>query len=233
MPRFLNALLAFVLLSISLPLIIFFLIIVFLYDFKNPIYFAKRVGKNFKEFKMFKIRTMIANAENTGVNSTSDGDLRITPIGKIIRKFKIDELVQLVNVIKGDMNIVGPRPNVWSDVNLYTTLEKKILDINPGITDFSSIVFSDEGSILKDKKDPDLSYNQLIRPWKSRLCLIYIRERSFFLDLMLIFLTVISIFKKKIALSFIYHYLKNKNYNQEILEVVKRDKELKISNPPV
>ena len=232
MPRYLNFILALILFFILLPLIFFFIALVFFYDFKNPIYFAKRVGLNFTEFKMFKIRTMVVNAENSGVNSTSDSDSRITPVGKVIRKIKIDELMQLVNVLKGDMNLVGPRPNVLSDVKLYNEVEKKILSVKPGITDFSSIVFSDEGLILKNKPNADLAYNQLIRPWKSRLCLIYIKEKGLILDIKLIFLTILAIIKKEIALNAIHRILKKKKYEGKILEIVKRKEVLKPSMPP-
>ena len=126
---------------------------------------------------MVKIRSMIINADKTGVDSTSSDDMRITSVGKVIRKLKLDELSQLWNVLIGDMSLVGPRPNVKSETDLYTKIEKNLLNVKPGITDFSSIVFSDEGDILSGSDDPDLLYNQLIRPWKSRLSLFYIEKR--------------------------------------------------------
>ena len=146
--------------------------LVYRQDKESPFYMAPRVGRNNTIFKMAKLRSMVSNADKSGVDSTSANDSRITPIGHKIRKYKLDELTQLWNVFIGDMSLVGPRPNVQRDVDLYTKDEKNLLNVRPGITDFSSIVFSDEGDILKDKKDPDLSYNQLIRPWKSRLGLI-------------------------------------------------------------
>ena len=100
----------------------------------------------------------------------------------------------------GDMSIVGPRPNVKKETDLYTKVEENLLSVKPGITDISSIVFSDEGDILANKLDPDIAYNQLIRPWKSRLGLIYIKNQSFILDLQLILLTIIAIFSRKLAL---------------------------------
>ena len=111
---------------------------------------------------------MIINADSSGVDSTSATDSRITSIGHVIRRFKLDELTQLWNVFLGDMSLVGPRPNVRKETDLYTIPEKLLLTVRPGITDISSIIFSDEGDILANKKDPDLAYNQLIRPWKSR-----------------------------------------------------------------
>ena len=118
---------------------------------------------------MIKLRSMIVNAEKSKVDSTSSNDPRITKIGKIIRKLKLDELSQLFNVFIGEMSLVGPRPNVKRETDLYTKVEKNLLSVKPGITDFASIIFSDESEILKNVDDPDISYNQLIRPWKSRL----------------------------------------------------------------
>ena len=147
------------------------------------------MGKNHKLFKMVKLRSMIVNADISGVFPQETMTQELHPLEKI-RKYKLDELVQLWNVLIGDMSLVGPRPNVKEETDLYTDLEKNLLTIRPGITDFSSIVFSDEGDILKEKADPDLSYNQLIRPWKSRLGLIYIKNRSILLDIKIIFYTI-------------------------------------------
>ena len=127
---------------------------------------------------MIKLRSMIVNAEKSKVDSTSSNDPRITKIGKIIRKLKLDELSQLFNVFIGEMSLVGPRPNVKRETDLYTEVEKNLLRVKPGITDFASIIFSDESEILKNVDDPNISYNQLIRPWKSRLGLFYIKKQS-------------------------------------------------------
>ena len=118
---------------------------------------------------MVKLRSMIINADKNKVDSTASDDMRITRVGMMIRAYKLDELTQLINVLKGDMSLVGPRPNVQRDVDLYSETEKRLLSVKPGITDFSSIIFSDEGDILSGLDDPDIAYNQLIRPWKSRL----------------------------------------------------------------
>ena len=149
----------------------------------------------------------------------------IIPIGQKIRKYKIDELTQLFNVLIGNMSLVGPRPNVKSEVDLYTEIEKELLSVKPGITDFSSIVFSDEGKILENKENPDLSYNQLIRPWKSRLGLIYktpvnlIRFRAY--DFYLV-----ALISKPKALKWVVKKLEKFNVDQKIIDVAKRDKEL-------
>ena len=139
------------------PILIFFLISVWRFDKKSPLYISPRIGKNSKIFNLIKIRTMTVDADKKGISSTSDNDIRIIPVGQKIRKYKIDELTQLFNVLIGNMSLVGPRPNVKSEVDLYTEIEKKLLSVKPGITDFSSIVFSDEGKILENKENPDLS----------------------------------------------------------------------------
>ena len=126
--------------------------------------FLPESEKNFRNFKLLKIRSMISNADKSGVSSTSSNDSRITSIGKIIRKFKMDEILQLINVIRGEMSLVGPRPQILSEVKMYSDFEKNLLSIKPGITDFSSIIFSDEGDILKNSSDPNKDYNKLIRP---------------------------------------------------------------------
>src|SRR5205814_10453222 len=132
---------------------------------------------------------------------TAQGDPRITRVGRVLRRFKLDECPQLWNVLRGDMSMVGPRPQVERDVRLYTAVERQLLDVPPGITDFASIVFADEGEILEGSPDPDLRYNQVIRPWKSRLGLLYVRNAGKVgLDLRLIGLTVRSALDRRGAL---------------------------------
>lgn len=145
---------------------------------------------------MVKIRSMIVKADQTGVDSTAGDDKRITPVGHWIRQWKLDELSQLWNVVQGDMSLVGPRPNVPREVKNYTEAELGLLDIRPGITDISSIVFSDEGEILMGAEDPDLKYHQIIRPWKSRLGLLYVQQSRLIVDLKIIFLTITNTFQR-------------------------------------
>ena len=176
MKRLLDVIFSLAGIIIFSPIIFIFGILIWLQDFGNPFYISKRVGKNFKEFNLIKLRSMVLNADKSGVDSTSSNDKRITKIGNIVRKYKLDELMQLFNVLFGNMTLVGPRPNVKSEVDMYTKKEKTLLQVKPGITDFASIVFSDEGNILKNKKDPDITYNQLIRPGKGKLGIFYIRN---------------------------------------------------------
>lgn len=205
-----------------LPIILIFLILVFFQDFSNPIYVSTRVGKNFRNFKLLKIRSMISNADKSGVSSTSSNDSRITSIGKIIRKFKMDEILQLINVIRGEMSLVGPRPQILSEVKMYSDFEKNLLSIKPGITDFSSIIFSDEGDILKNSSDPNKDYNKLIRPWKSKLGVFYINNSNILIDLQLIILTVLSILNRDFALKMISKLLKKLNADMDLVVVAKR-----------
>tara|TARA_Y100001935_G_C17157686_1_gene433644 strand:+ start:193 stop:747 length:555 start_codon:yes stop_codon:yes gene_type:complete len=174
---------------------------------------------------------MVVNADSSGVDSTSANDKRITSTGKIIRKYKIDEIPQLLHVISGKMSFVGPRPNVSSDVDLYTAEETKLLSVRPGITDISSIVFSDEGDILSGSEDPDLKYNQVIRPWKSRLGLLYIENNGLIQDILLIIITILSIFNKSFALKLINKFLLFLNAEEALVEVCKRESVL-IPHPP-
>lgn len=214
------------------PLLIVFIIIIWFQDFNNPFYIALRVGRDGKEFKMIKLRSMIVRTDNFGPDSTSSDDKRITKVGYFIRKFKLDELSQLFNVLIGDMSLVGPRPNVKNETDLYTEVERKLLSVKPGITDIASIVFSDEGSILENKPDPDLAYNQLIRPWKSRLGLIYIENNTLLFDFQLIFYTLVSIVSKSRALYWIHKKLKKFKVSENILEISCRRRELYPFPPP-
>ena len=214
------------------PILLFVSILVWSNDKKSPFYIPPRVGKNGTIFYMVKLRSMVVNADKAGIDSTSNNDLRITSIGQKIRKYKLDELTQLWNVLLGDMSIVGPRPNVKAEIDLYTDVEKELLSIKPGITDFSSIVFSDEGKILEDKKDPDLAYHQLIRPWKSRLGLIYIKHRSITLDFEIIIYTLIALISKRTALNWVSKKLEKFRVDKDLVNISKREIELFPYPPP-
>lgn len=214
------------------PVLLIVMFFVWINDFGNPFYIASRVGKDGELFNMYKLRSMVVNADKSGVDSTSNNDMRITKVGKFIRMFKLDELSQLINVFIGDMSLVGPRPNVKREVDLYTQEEMKLLTVKPGITDFASIVFSDEGDILQDKENPDLAYNQLIRPWKSRLGIFYIEKQSLVLDIRLIMLTALAIFNKSKALAKVNRILKRNKADEALVKVSRREEELTPFPPP-
>ena len=214
------------------PILIVFMYLIYRQDKATPFYMAPRTGKDNISFKMIKLRSMVNDADKSGVSSTSNNDIRITPIGQKIRRYKLDELTQLWNVLMGDMSLVGPRPQLEIDTDLYTNIERKLLSIRPGITDFSSIVFSDEGEILEGKEDPDLTYNQLIRPWKSRLGLIYVEKQSFLLDIRLIIYTLVAIISKQRALNWVVNQLKIMNVDSDVVNISKREMELYPFPPP-
>ena len=134
------------------PLLAAVMLGIWLQDRQSPFYIAPRAARGGGEFRMVKFRSMVANADKIGGSSTALGDRRITPIGHFVRAYKLDELIQLWNVLKGDMSLVGPRPQVPCDAALYTGAERRMLSVRPGITDPASIVFSDEGEILKGQR---------------------------------------------------------------------------------
>ena len=232
MKRLLDILISFVGLVITSPVFLVVMFLVWKQDRHSPFYIASRVGKNERAFKMVKLRSMVVNADQSGVDSTGSQDVRITKVGHFIRRYKLDEMSQLWNVLKGDMSLVGPRPNVKRETDLYSSEEKRLLSVRPGITDFSSIVFSDEGEILEDKEDPDLAYNQLIRPWKSRLGLIYIEHQSIWMDIQLIYVTVLAIISKQSALDWVVKRLSYFNIDPAVIDVSKREEELTPFPPP-
>lgn len=163
----------------------------------GPVFYrGKRVGRKEKIFRIYKFRTMVVNAELMGPSSTSEDDPRITQIGRILRRYKLDELPQLINVLNGDMSIVGPRPQVKWAVDLFSPQELEILIVRPGITDMASIRFANEEEILKGSADPDKDYMEKIHPEKMRMSLEYVRNRSFAGDMMVIARTLGAILKK-------------------------------------
>ncbi len=171
------------------PLLVVLCVLIKLEDGGPVLYRGVRVGRYGKRFRIFKFRTMVVNADKIGGPSTADDDARITPMGKFIRRFKLDELPQLINVWTGDMSLVGPRPEVPGEVDLYTEEERALLNVRPGITDYASIAFHNEGEILRGSLDPHLAYREKIRPQKIRLGLDYVKHHSLWLDLKIIFKT--------------------------------------------
>ncbi|MDD5167614.1 MAG: sugar transferase [Syntrophales bacterium] len=160
----------------------------------GPIFYrGERVGLNGRIFRIFKFRTMVVHAERIGGASTANEDPRITRIGRFLRKYKFDELPQFINVLIGDMSMVGPRPEVKYYTDMYSEEEKAILSIRPGITDWASIWNVDEGAVLAGAKDPERAYEELIRPKKLKLQLKYVKERSFRIDMKIIFLTLLAV----------------------------------------
>ena len=218
-------------LILLMPILVPIMFLIWKQDKSSPFYIANRVGKNGHIFKMIKLRSMIVNADKSGVDSTGNNDQRVTPIGQFIRSYKLDEIVQFWNVVRGEMTLVGPRPNVESETDLYTDVEKKLTSAKPGITDLASIVFADEGSILEGKPDPDISYNQLIRPWKSRLGLFYIENRNTLGDFKIIFLTIFAQFNRSAVLKIISKWVSKQKGYEELAQICLRQNPL-IPYPP-
>lgn len=161
----------------------------------GPVFFrGERIGKDGNPFRIYKFRTMVVGAEKMGASSTAEDDPRITHVGRFLRKYKLDELPQLLNVFKGEMSIVGPRPQVPWIAEQYSGEEKLLFSVKPGMTDWASIEFSNEGEILKGSEDPDRDYLEKIAPRKRQLGLEYVRNHSLWTDLKIIFLTIKRIF---------------------------------------
>ncbi|MFN8650398.1 MAG: sugar transferase [Gemmatimonadales bacterium] len=201
MKRLLDLVASLVGLTLGSVILVPAMIAVWWQDKHSPFYIATRAARGGGTFRMVKLRSMRILADTTGVSSTAGDDPRITAVGRFVRKWKLDELTQLWNVLIGDMSLVGPRPQVVVDTTYYTGEEKELLSVRPGITDLASIVFSDEGEILRGAEDPDLKYNQVVRPWKSRLALLYVRQKpSVLLDIRIILLTLRTIASREDAL---------------------------------
>lgn len=176
-------------LIILLPLFIIAAIVIKI-DSPGPVFFRqKRIGMNFRPFLVYKFRTMVHDASKKVLQITAGGDKRITRVGRILRNTKIDELPQLINVLKGDMSFVGPRPEMEKYVEIYKYDYKVVLSVRPGITDISSIYFRNEESVLKNKDDPEKYYIEVLLPEKLKLAKEYIKKASFLYDLKLIIIT--------------------------------------------
>ena len=230
--RVVDAVISAIGLTVLSPVLLLVAFAIWTYDRKSPIYKATRIGKNSVPFTMYKFRSMVVNAEKSGVDSTSASDSRITFVGKWVRRFKIDELPQLWNVLTGSMSLVGPRPNVQREVHLYSQEEMHLLDVSPGITDFASIVFADEGQILDGSDDPDISYNQLIRPGKNYLGLHYVKERTLMIDIRIVLLTILAIVSRTRALEATSALIEKTRGSQELVLLALRKSELQPTPPP-
>lgn len=161
------------------------------------LYRGLRAGLGGRDFAMLKFRTMVVEADKIGGPSTPDDDPRITRLGRYLRKYKLDELPQLLNVLKGDMSLVGPRPEVPQYVAMFTKDERQILAVRPGITDLATLWNADEGALLAAADDPERVYLEVIRPRKIQLQLEYVRSRSCRSDLRIIWQTLMIVTRAK------------------------------------
>ena len=165
-------------------------------DDPGPVFYRQvRVGRNGKEFRIFKFRTMVVDADRKGLQITVGRDSRITRVGAFLRKTKLDELAQLINVFVGEMSFVGPRPEVPKYVNMYTPYQRQVLLVRPGITDYASIAYRNENDMLEGAEDPERMYIDVIMPDKIELNMKYLREISPVADIRLILSTIIAVIK--------------------------------------
>lgn len=190
-------------LGLTLPVVILLsplyllLIIAVKLDSAGPVFFRQtRTGKHGKPFQILKFRSMVVNAEKLGRQITASGDPRITRMGSFLRKTKLDELPQLINVLRGEMSLVGPRPEVPRYTNLYTPEQARVLDYVPGITDPATIEYRHEEEILAQATDQDRAYLEQIMPEKLRINLEYQQRATLWTDLLIIFRTFSSIFTR-------------------------------------
>ena len=181
--------------TLLLPLLIFITVLIKLTSKGSVFYFQVRVGKNNKDFKIFKFRTMVKNADKSGVLTIGGKDPRVTKIGYYLRKYKLDELPQLINVLLGSMSFVGPRPEVRKYVEMYTQEQKMVLNVRPGITDMASIEFKNENEILALQNNPDQYYINVIMPRKLEINIKYLKERSLLKDFLVVSKTFNAILK--------------------------------------
>lgn len=219
-------------LTVTAPVLVITAMAIKLEDGHSPLYVSTRAARGGGGFRMLKYRTMVPAADRIGGSSTAGSDPRITKVGSLVRRYKLDEIIQLWNVLRGDMSLVGPRPQVVEDTKRYSNDERRMLSIRPGITDLASIVFADEGDILAGLPDPDLAYNQIIRPWKSRLALAYVAHGTVRTDLRILGLTVMAMFARSAALRGVQRVLHNWAEDPVLVAVAGRSSPLYPAPPP-
>ncbi len=192
--RIFDIIVSFTGLIILLPLFLIIAVAIVM-ESKGGVFFKQvRVGKDGKPFKLIKFRSMYVNSDKKGLLTVSGRDSRVTKVGYFIRKFKLDELPQLINVLKGDMSLVGPRPEVPKYVELYTDEQKEVLSVKPGITDPASIKYRNENDLLADADNPEKFYIEKVMPEKIQISIDYIRKRNFFSDIKVILETFFRVF---------------------------------------
>ena len=190
MKRLFDILFSFIGLLVLLPFFLIFSVVIAIDSGFPVFYFQKRVGKSGNDFSLLKFRTMKKDASQHGLLTVGEKDPRITSSGYFLRKYKLDELPQLLNVLLGNMSLVGPRPEVRKYVEMYSAEQLKVLSVKPGITDYASIEYSDENAILANNENPEQLYIREIMPAKIKLNLRYIEDQGFFTDLKIIVKTI-------------------------------------------
>lgn len=224
---------ALVALVATAPILVIASLLIWLEDGHGPLYRGRRVGRGDRDFRMLKLRTMVAGGDRLGGTSTAATDWRLTLLGAALRRWKIDELPQFWNVLVGDMSIVGPRPNTRiGGIEAYTAEERRLLTMRPGITDLASIVFADEGEILSGAADPDALYDAIIRPWKNRLGILYVEHHGMALDLRLVAITALAFVSRAAALREVNVILSRWSADPRLREICARRSPLPAGPPP-
>lgn len=180
-------------LAILWPLLLVIALAIALESRGGVFFKQQRVGRNERVFWIYKFRTMRPDSESKGLLTVGGRDTRITQVGYYLRKYKLDELAQLLNILKGDMSWVGPRPEVPKYVNMYNEEQKKVLSVRPGLTDYASLAYINENEILQKSEHPEQCYIQEIMPAKLQMNLLYIKEKSLLTDLKIIWKTFLRI----------------------------------------
>jgi len=192
--RLFDIIFSIIILIVLFPLFLIISLWIIIDDGFPVFYLQERIGKDFKPFKLIKFRTMYKDADKKGLLTVSSKDNRITPSGYYLRKFKLDELPQFINVLKGEMSIVGPRPEVKKYVELYNDEQKKVLSVKPGITDEASLKYIDESDVLARSENPEWTYINEVMPEKLKINLQYIKNQNLLYDLKIIFWTAKKMF---------------------------------------
>lgn len=232
MKRLIDISLSAVILVVAAPVILVTCALIWLDDRRAPLFVQDRVGLGGRPFRLFKLRSMIARSTRTTVDTTRRDDPRVTPVGRFIRKWKIDELPQAWNVLRGDMSLVGPRPQILPEAARYTEQEQRLFTVKPGITDLASIVFFDLEDIAASQPDPNVAYHQLVRPWKSRLGLFYVEHATLRLDAVIFSMTFVAFLSRPTALRVLASELAQMSAEADLIRIIRRDAELAPLPPP-
>lgn len=219
-------------LILSLPLILVVMFMIWLQDRHNPFYVAERVGAGGRKFRFIKLRSIPHHSGVRPDEIITSRDPRVTRLGHWIRASKVDELPQFWHVLKGEMSLVGPRANVQTIVDAFTEEELRIISVKPGVTDLASIVFMNLGKVLEASENPKLDYNQLVRPWKSRLALIYVDHQSPALAIRVLLLTVLAFISHQRALEGVARIALRFKSDPKLARIVRREEELAPCAPP-
>ena len=195
MKRLFDILFSLLVLTIGLPFALIIALLIVLDSKGSVLYRQNRVGRNNVDFQLYKFRTMCTGADKGSLITVGGDDARITKVGRFLRKYKIDEFPQFLNILKGEMSIVGPRPEVRKYVDMYTPEQMRVLSVRPGLTDYASIRYVNENELLATSLDPEKTYIEEIMPDKLKLNLKYIDEQSVGTDLKIMMQTIVAIFK--------------------------------------